>query len=292
MARHGMAAATCDAYGADMADFFSFLDENSQEADFAHDRAENQEIDEDVLFLYLAWLRAKGISHTTICRRLSTLRSFFRYALRQEAVPQNPVELLENPRTKQYLPVTLTKDEMARLLSAPQGEERGAARDRCILEMLYAAGLRVSELCGLRIDDIDLQRGVATVFGKGSKERIVPVHALMQGLLREYMERWRPLFRPNSRALFLNRSGSGLTRQYVWKIVKKYARLARIDAEISPHSFRHSFATHLLEGGADLRTVQILLGHAAINTTEIYTHVRPARLMEIHRLCHPRNTQP
>ncbi len=175
------------------------------------------------------------------------------------------------------------------MLEMPLMEDRGGFRDRCMLELLYASGLRVSELCSLDLSNLDLQQGLVRVIGKGSKERVVPLHAVAQKLLSEYIAKFRPLFKPASKKLFLNRSGNGLTRQYVWQIVKKYALEAGIRRPISPHTFRHSFATHLLEGGADLRTVQILLGHADVAATEIYTHVQAMRLRQIHHQFHPRN---
>ena len=162
-------------------------------------------------------------------------------------------------------------------------------RDRCLLEMLYAAGLRVSEVCNLLVSDVDMQRGLVLVSGKGAKDRLVPLHSLVLELLQQWLSVWRDDFSPQSRYLFLNRSGKGLSRQYVWKMVKKYALLAGIRRSISPHTFRHSFATHLLEGGADLRAVQLLLGHADISATEIYTHVQAERLHALHRQFHPRS---
>lgn len=158
-----------------------------------------------------------------------------------------------------------------------------------MLEMLYAAGLRVSELCNLSVADLDLQRGLVRVFGKGAKERLVPLHDMIQALLGDYLRSWRPLFSPGGNQLFVNRSGRALSRQYIWKMVKKYTLLAGIRRAVSPHTFRHSFATHLLEGGADLRAVQLLLGHADISATEIYTHVQAERLRGIHHQFHPRS---
>lgn len=283
LVRRGLAAGTADAYGRDIDNFFLFLKET--ETGLEQDAG----IDEGILFLYLAWMRARGNSSSTLVRRLAALRSFFNYAMRQNAIPDNPAELLDNPKLPFHLPVFLSVEEMERLLALPRMEDRSGVRDRCILELLYAAGLRVSELCELKLDNLDMQLGTARIWGKGGKERIVPLHGMMQKLLGEYMARWRPQFKPQTPHLFLNRSGRGLTRQYIWQLVKKYALKANLSADISPHSFRHSFATHLLAGGADLRSVQILLGHSSINTTEIYTHVMDERLREIHRTFHPRN---
>lgn len=283
LAVRGLSRATAVAYRDDLGLFSDFLKELEEASGQA------QDADEDLVLLYLAWLRGRGNATSSLARRLISLRSFFDYAVGANALPENPAALLDNPKLPQYLPEVLDKNEMERLLSVPDMRSRGGVRDRCILELLYAAGLRVSELCNLKLDDLDLQTGVALVFGKGAKERIAPIHALMQNLLADYVSNWRPQFRPRSKFLFLNRSGTGLTRQYIWKLVKKYALLADIQRPISPHTFRHSFATHLLEGGADLRSVQILLGHASINATEIYTHVQAERIAAIHQQYHPRN---
>lgn len=287
LARRGLAPLTVEAYGRDMANFFLFLEELASESG---DEAPGLEaIDENTILLYMAWQRSQGNSATTLCRRLAALRSFFVYATREKGLTNNPARFLDNPRKPFRLPLVLSREQMISLLSLPDVSTRGGARDRCVLELLYAAGLRVSELCSLEVGHLDLQRGVALVFGKGSRERLTPLHGLMQNLLSEYLARWRPQFHPREKYVFLNRSGCGLTRQYIWKMVKKYCQQAQLPGGISPHSFRHSYATHLLEGGADLRAVQILLGHASINATEVYLHVEQGRLREIHRQHHPRN---
>lgn len=278
LSRRGLAPLTVRAYGEDLSDFFRFLAESGAAS-----------VDEDTVVLYLAWQQAYGHTATTLCRRLAALRSFFRYVEKERILADNPTQFLDNPRKPFRLPVVLSMEQMEALLAAPRLDERGGMRDKCMLELLYAAGLRVSELCALRVRDLDLQRGIARVWGKGSKERITPLHAMMQQLLAEYLAQWRPLFHPVDQCLFLNRSGRGLTRQYVWKLVKKYAAEVQLPANISPHTFRHSYATHLLEGGADLRAVQMLLGHASINATEIYLHVEQGRLKDIHHRFHPRN---
>lgn len=285
LAQRGFSPATVAAYRQDLESFFIFQEELTQSSLSPADT----QADSDLFLLYLAWLRAKGNSTRTLARRLSGLRSFFDFAQSEGKVAANPLELMQNPKLPLHLPLVLDKDEMARLLEQPDVKTRGGFRDRCILELLYAAGLRVSELCSLETGDLDLQRGVVKVFGKGSKERWVPIHNLMAELLGEYLTSCRPLFKPRSKFLFTNRSGAGLTRQYIWKLVKKYALACGLSPAISPHAFRHSFATHLLEGGADLRSVQMLLGHADIAATEIYTHVQGARLVDIHLKYHPRS---
>lgn len=281
LAQRGLAMQTVISYRQDLENFFLFLGELGG--------GDKTGLDEHDLFLYLAWLRARKHAGRTLARRLSALRGFFEYALEEGLLDTNPAKLLESPRLPQYLPEVLGKAEMDRLLQLPDMREKCGRRDRCLLEMLYAAGLRVSEVCNLKVADVDMQRGLVLVSGKGSKDRLVPLHSLVLDLLQQWLEQWRDDFSPQSRYLFLNRSGKGLTRQYVWKMVKKYALLAGIERTISPHTFRHSFATHLLEGGADLRAVQLLLGHADISATEIYTHVQAERLHALHRQFHPRS---
>lgn len=246
-------------------------------------------VDEALMFLHLAWLRKRGKGGRSLARHLSALRGFFAYAVEQGWVGDNPALLLENPQIASMLPEVLSREEMNTVLAKPDMTDRLGFRDRCILELLYAAGLRVSEVCGLRLPQLDMQRGLVRVFGKGSKERLVPLHSLMCSLLESYIDTWRKQLNPQESFLFLNRSGRGLSRQYLWKMLRKYVSLAGIQRSISPHTFRHSFATHLLEGGADLRTVQLLLGHADISATEIYTHVQGDRLKMLHQRFHPRS---
>lgn len=283
LAQRGLSPQTVTSYGQDLENFFLFRQE------LAHGESPCPQPDEQEIFLYLAWLRARQNTGRTLARRLSALRAFFDFAIQENVIKNNPAQLLDNPKLPQYLPEVLSRDEMEALLARPDMRDRGGQRDRCMLELLYAAGLRVSELCDLCLPDLDLQRGLVRVFGKGAKERLVPLHDLMQSMLENYIRDWRPAFSPTGNQLFVNRSGRALTRQYIWKMVKKYALEAGIRRPVSPHTFRHSFATHLLEGGADLRAVQLLLGHADISATEIYTHVQAERLRGIHRKFHPRS---
>jgi integrase/recombinase XerD len=220
---------------------------------------------------------------------LSCLRGFFSWCAEEGLLPDNPAALLDGPKLPSLLPRVLSRQEVDALLEAPDVSDKLGLRDRAMLELLYAAGLRVSELIGLRPLDLDLQRGMVRVFGKGSKERLVPLHDRAVAGLESYLACCRPLFSPRQDRLFLNRSGLGLTRQAVWKLIKRHALRAGIRRELSPHTLRHSFATHLLEGGADLRTVQLLLGHSDLAATELYTHVHPDRLIQVHASCHPRN---
>ncbi len=282
LAERGLSAHTAASYGHDLKNFLTYL------AEIGEDKLP-KELGEQDLFLYLAWLRGRGHAGRTLSRHLSSLRNFFAYVVEQGILTKNPATLLESPKLPTLLPDFLTQVEMQQLFEQPNLQDRLGMRDRCMLELLYASGLRVSELCELKPLDIDMERRLLRIFGKGSKERIVPMHEGAMILLTGYLGEWRKLFSPKDDFVFLNRSGRGLTRQYVWKMVKKYAVMAGIKRSISPHTFRHSFATHLLEGGADLRTVQILLGHSNIAATEIYTHVQSRRLLDIHKRYHPRN---
>lgn len=282
LAVRGLAPNTVEAYRQDLAAYLQYCAE-------LHDSGRPAKLDEHGLFLYLAWLRKRGHSGRTLSRHLSTLRGFFSYAADEGDLQENPAALLENPKLPSLLPEVLSQEEMRAVLAQPRMGERNGQRDRCMLELLYGAGLRVSELCELRLLDIDAPRRLLRVFGKGSKERLVPLNTMAMHVLEEYVAHWRAAFGPKEPFIFVNRSGRGLTRQYVWKMVKKYALEAGIKRDISPHTFRHSFATHLLEGGADLRSVQMLLGHADISATEIYTHVQAERLRSVHRQFHPRS---
>lgn len=293
LAERGLSLHTVEAYGQDVAQFLDFLRELTGLTSEEHQDAATQDatvdVDEQLLFLHLAWLRKRGQTGRSLSRHLSALRGFFAYGVECGKLRENPAVLMENPKLPSLLPEVLSLQEMENLLSQPNKKDRLGFRDACILELLYAAGLRVSEVCGLRLGQVDRQRGLVRVFGKGAKERLVPLHSCMCAMLEDYLKIWRGQFKPQEDALFLNRSGRGLTRQYVWKMIKKYVTLAGINRSISPHTFRHSFATHLLEGGADLRSVQLLLGHADISATEIYTHVQGERLKMLHQRFHPRS---
>lgn len=248
-------------------------------------------IDEDNLLLFSIFLSQKGDSKRTIARRLSCLRKFFAWLFEEKHIPQNPAELLDTPKLPLYLPEVLSIEEVQRLLSAPDTSTKLGQRDLAMLHLLYASGLRVSELVNVKATDIDFQRGIIRVFGKGKKERLIPIHTTALAILTDYLQNTRCQFIKDTEAddeLFLNRSGKKLTRQGVWKLIKRYAMLANIQGIISPHTLRHSFATHLLEGGADLRTVQILLGHSDLAATELYTHICQGKIQEIYAHAHPR----
>ncbi|GAB6035485.1 site-specific tyrosine recombinase XerD [Fundidesulfovibrio butyratiphilus] len=276
----GLSENSLSAYSQDLGHFLVFLSEK---------KATLEKASGQTIFLYLMHQRQKGLTSRSLARHLSSLRGFFAYAAAEGLIESSPAELIETPKLPKRLPGVLTRQDMENLLSGPNMQTPLGFRDKAMLELLYAAGLRVTELVSLTALDFDAQTGVLKVFGKGAKERLVPIHDTAQNLLSHYLRHVRPGFKPKTDVLFLNRSGKGLTRQGVWKLIKRYALEAGIRKEISPHSLRHSFATHLLEGGADLRTVQILLGHADISATEIYTHVQAERLTRIHRSHHPRS---
>jgi integrase/recombinase XerD len=239
---------------------------------------EVEKISPEEPLIYLKNLRARGISARSQARVLSTLRGFHKFLLREQAAQENSVRRLRSPRVALRLPSVLTPEEMEDLLRQPDGSQPLGIRDRAMLELMYAAGLRVSELVSLSVNDVNLEVGYVRTRGKGSKERIVPLGNAACRALKEYLEgprRLHPL-QTSRPALFVGRRGRGLTRQGFWKILKRYAREAGVRKRITPHTIRHSFATHLLERGADLRSVQSMLGHADIATTQIYTHVSRA----------------
>lgn len=233
---------------------------------------------------------AERLSTRSVARNISSTRQFFRFLTYQGYLKVNPARLLETPRIALHLPEFLSKEQVDVLLKQPDAATPTGSRDRAMLELLYATGLRVSELMGLRVTDLNLESGFVRAFGKGAKERLVPMGEKAKQALREYLqsERIKLLRAGNSPYLFLNFRGGPLTRQGFWKIIKKYAKAAGISKPITPHSLRHSFASHLLEAGADLRSVQVMLGHADIATTQIYTHVSKERLRTLHEACHPR----
>jgi integrase/recombinase XerD len=235
-------------------------------------------------------LKKDGLAPTSIRRAQSALRTYFAFLLSEGAVAVDPTDRLESPKVGRRLPDFLTRREVERLLDAPDPDHALYWRDKAILELLYASGLRVSELVELPLSGLDRDEGFVTVFGKGSKERLVPVGAPALRTIGRYLGEVRPaLVRgPLSERIFLNARGRPLTRMAVWTLVKRSARRAGIVKEVSPHTLRHTFATHLLEGGADLAAVQQLLGHADISTTQIYTHVDREYLREVHRKYHPR----
>jgi integrase/recombinase XerD len=238
-------------------------------------------------------LRDQGLAATSIRRSLSAVRTYFTFLLAEGLIESDPSEQLESPRTWRRLPDVLGHEEVERLLEAPDPGHRLYWRDRAMLEVAYASGVRVSELTGLKVRDLDLEERFATVYGKGSKERLVPVGGAAIRAVETYLRELRPRLEGGKGrgegVLFLNNRGGPLTRMGVWKILRKHVERAGIERKVTPHTLRHTFATHLLEGGADLAAVQEMLGHADISTTQIYTHVDRDYLRDVHRRYHPRS---
>jgi len=236
---------------------------------------------------------SRPVSAATLRRKAACLRSLYRHLRREGAIAHDPTADLRGPRRTQRLPTALTRGEVTRLLNEPRGSEPPALRDRALLELMYACGLRASEATGMELRDIDLDEGVLRARGKGAKERIVPIGSRAVAALRAYLQRGRPALvgaQVQSR-LFLNRRGAGLTRQGLYKIIQGHARRAGLDHKMSPHTLRHTFATHLLAGGCDLRSLQEMLGHADLATTQVYTHLSAERLKDVYFSAHPRATR-
>jgi len=239
---------------------------------------------------FLLALKKQGLSAKTVVRNLVAIRTLFQFLIREGILEANPIEELESPKMPKTLPEILTLKEVEQLLEQPNPQTPMGIRDRAMLEVLYATGMRVSELTQLPMNQVNLEGGYVLVFGKGSKERIIPLGSEAMKWIALYLKaaRERLAKRKESPFLFINRMGSGMSRQQVWKTIKTYGRRAGIQKRITPHLLRHSFASHLLEGGADLRSVQMMLGHVDISTTQIYTHVTGERLKKIHQRYHPR----
>jgi len=276
----GLSRNTLESYQRDLEAFRQWLD----------DRAIMSVRRED-LMRYLSDRMAKGIKSRSTARALSCLRGFYRYLLRENMITEDPTLQIHNPKLGRPLPDSLTEREVERLLAAPDVKTAIGFRDRTMLEVLYASGLRVSELVGLRLTDINLRQGVVRVMGKGSKERLVPLGEEAISWLQRYLLEARPeLLKKNlvEDAVFPSSHGKLMTRQTFWHRIKVHAVTAEIKRKISPHTLRHAFATHLINHGADLRVVQLLLGHSDLSTTQIYTHVAQQRLKSLHQMHHPR----
>jgi integrase/recombinase XerD len=243
------------------------------------------------LTAWLHWLSDKKFSPSSQARKLSAVRMLCRHLKKEEVRDDDPTELLAGPKLRRKLPQTLSAGDMDKLLSTPMGGDAYAIRDRAMLELFYSSGLRISELSGLSLQQVDLENGFVRVFGKGSKERVVPLGGRARDAVSAYLASGRSrLVKPRTGSeLFISERGKAISRKTVWVIVKKYARLAGFGKTVKPHLLRHSFATHLLGGGADLRAIQEMLGHASIATTQIYTAVENSRLLDQHAKHHPRN---
>lgn len=242
------------------------------------------------LLEYLAYRVQTGASLRTSARLLSSIRRFYALQIREERLQEDPSRDIDAPKLGRPLPDSLSEDEVDRLLAAPDCSDSLGLRDRAMLELLYATGLRVSELVELTRQRLHLDQGVVRVLGKGSKERLVPVGELALDWMERYLAESRPVLLGGAKcdALFLTKRRAGMTRQAFWYLIKRYAALAGIQTHLTPHTLRHAFATHLLNHGADLRVIQMLLGHSDLSTTQIYTHIAQARLQELHQRHHPR----
>ncbi|MBX3445072.1 MAG: site-specific tyrosine recombinase XerD [Planctomyces sp.] len=278
----GMSANTVAAYRNDLRQF----------ADWCVERkiASLKAVDLSLLADFLQALHARKLSASTIARRLVALKMFFRYLVLEGVLTESSVELMSSPKLWQYLPTVMSPEVVDRLLQAPARTDSYALRDRALLAVMYATGCRASEIVNLRLPDVRLNERICRCRGKGNKERIVNLTPVAVAALEAYLQHERPLLvgRREQDALFVTRTGRALTRVVVWKLVKKYARRAGCSGDVSPHTLRHSFATHMLAGGAEIRALQEMLGHASIRTTQIYTQVEHSRLKSIHSKCHPR----
>jgi len=278
----GLSSNTVAAYRRDLLKFDAFARKR---------KVSLEAVSRDDLVDFLAGLYRQKLESKTVARHLVTLRNFFRFAQIQELIPEDPSVNLESPKIRRNLPGYLRLEEIERLLNQPDVRTPIGLRDRAMLETLYSTGLRVSELIGLRTSDLDAKVGCVRCIGKGDKERIVPVGKKALAIVDKYLRESRPKLLgkvSGNPALFVNRRGAQLSRVGVWKILSAYGRLAGLRVALTPHMLRHSFATHLLERGADLRSVQLMLGHADIATTQIYTHVVEERLKQIYQAHHPR----
>jgi integrase/recombinase XerD len=277
-----LSANTLESYGRDIKKYLSFLESRNNRTVSASNRLD--------LLSFITHEKRQGLSSRSCARALSCVKTFYKFLVQDGVLKKSPILDVETPRLEKRLPSVLSIDEVASLIAAPDIDTSLGLRDRALFELLYATGLRVSELVSLSVNSVNVEAGFVLVMGKGSKERVIPVGEEALKWIKQYLLEARQMILRNrtSKHLFTNRSGVRLTRQGFWKIVKKYCLKAGIAKKISPHTLRHSFASHLLAGGADLRSVQTMLGHEDISTTQIYTHVEKERLKTIHDKYHPR----
>lgn len=280
----GKSENTIKSYQLDLTKFIDFLE--------VQNIIEITEVTQQTIQLFLASLRQAGYASSTTSRMISSLKQFFIYLMKEGIIKQNPLTLIQGPKKVQRLPKVLTMKEVEALIQSPDTSTLWGLRDRTILEVMYATGLRVTELTQLSLEELHLDLGFIQTVGKGDKERLVPLGEEAEYWLKQYLNLVRPSFANKCNAptdsVFLTERGKPFTRQGIWKNLKKYVALANVDHDVSPHMLRHSFATHLLENGADLRMVQELLGHADISTTQIYTHISKQRLQKVYRQYFPR----
>jgi integrase/recombinase XerD len=279
----GLSPRTLDAYARDLQRLIAFA--------ARHDVSDAGRITPTHLREFVYSLKDEGLQATSIRRTLSGIRTYYGFLIAEGHVTSDPTEQVELPKTWRRLPDVLSREDVVRILEAPEIAERLYWRDKAMLEFAYASGVRVSELAALKMRDVDLAEGVASVFGKGSKERYVPIGRAAQRALDVYIRDLRPSLagREGEGVVFLNAQGRPLTRMGIWKILRKHVKRSGVKKRVTPHTFRHSFATHLLEGGADLAAVQEMLGHADISTTQIYTHVDRDYVRQVHKQFHPRS---
>lgn len=279
----GLSKNTLESYGRDILKLAVFLEGKNitriDQVDYKH------------ILDFLTYLKEQGLNPRSTSRTLISIRQFFKFLLTEKFIESDPTFLIRTPKTKRVLPEALSLEDVEKLLSSPDESSPEGIRDKSMLELLYATGTRVSELVELRLNDVNFELGYIIAYGKGSKQRIVPIGEKAKIKLREYLDTSRPklLKSRTSPHLFVTRLGRKMTRQGFWKIIKAYSRKSGLTKKISPHTLRHSFATHLLERGADLRAIQVMLGHSDISTTQIYTHVERERLKEVHKKYHPRS---
>ena len=278
----GLSENTINSYGIDLKLFLEYLRENEIPS--------FKQVNKEVIVNYMQSEKNNNKANSSILRSVSSLRKFFQYLAQEKIIEKDPMLLIDTPKKKQHLPQVLTKEEVEKLLRSPNTGQVLGLRDRAMLELMYATGLRISEIINLKLEDLHLTMGTLQTLGKGHKERIVPVGDEAIKWVNRYLEEARPklLKQKRNNYLFLNFHGNNLTRQGVWKNLKAEVRKAGIQKNITPHTLRHSFATHILENGADLRIVQELLGHADISTTQIYTHLSNKQLADIYNRAHPR----
>ncbi len=276
----GVSENTIEAYGRDLRGLADFVEKEG---------ASCKKIDINILTNYITYL-SERLSRRSLARNISAIRTFFKFLVLEGVIQENPARFLEVPKVSKTLPGILNEHEIELLLNQPSASTPIGIRDKAMIELLYATGVRVSELVHLKISDVDLNVGYIKVKGKGAKERFVPIGEKAVSVLKEYIEKARSKFdkKRGSPYLFLNNRGKPFSRQGFWKMLKSYAKKAGIKKRITPHIIRHSFATHLIKNGADLRSVQMMLGHSDISTTQIYTHIDRSYLKEVYNRCHPR----
>lgn len=280
-AERGLSDNTIASYGLDLQHFILYLQQNQLES--------LAKINKQVILDYLGQLTKEGKANASIIRCVTSLRKFFQFLRQEQLIENNPMTLIETPKSEKHLPEVLSVEEVERLLVTPDTSQTLGLRNRAILELMYATGLRVSEVINLKLEDLHLDVGIIRAMGKGKKERIIPIGDQAIKWISAYLDNSRPILCKNKRSpyLFVNFHGERLTRQGIWKNLKNEVKKAGIKKNVTPHTLRHSFATHILENGADLRIVQELLGHADISTTQLYTHISKKRLSKIYNQAHP-----